>query len=185
MSCRRAAGAGGGRPTSLSVVRRTVPSAILTSSMPGDQQPTTKTVLAVLAKTRIVEVRREFGVVVPATGTKDVQVAAFADSGQVRFQDVLGTLGRDELKAACRAHGLDDSGRARPSLAARLLQAHGAGDSIPPAPIFAAREIPRYAPRPGDIVQVQHRQYLALDVEAPRAGGDPTLVLLAREGSPR
>jgi superfamily II DNA or RNA helicase len=143
-----------------------------------DQQPTTRTVLSVLQKARVLEVGREFGVVVPATGTKDTLVEALATSGQVRFQDVLGALGRDELKAACRAHGLDDSGRARPALAARLLQAHGAGDSVPPPPIFAAREIPRYAPRPGDIVQVRHRQYLALDVQAPPAPGHHTLVQL-------
>ncbi len=145
--------------------------------MPGEQQPTTRSVLAALAKSRIVEVGREFGVVVPTAGTKDVQAAALADSGQLRLQDVLGALGRDELKAACRAHGLDDSGRARPALAARLLQAHGAGDSVPPPPIFAAHEIPRYAPSPGDIAQVRHRKYLALDVHAPPAEGHQTFLL--------
>jgi hypothetical protein len=32
-------------------------------------------------------------------------------------------LGREELKPACRAHGLDDSGRSRSDLMGRLLDA--------------------------------------------------------------
>ena len=134
--------------------------------------------LQVLPKNRIIELGRTFAVAVPANGSKEEQVDALICLGTVRFRELLGALGRDELKAACRSHGLDDSGRARPLLAARLLEAHGATETAPPKPLFAANKIPRYAPRPGDIVQVRHRQWLVEAVVAPPEDGHATLVKL-------
>ncbi len=140
--------------------------------------PSTRTVLQTLPKTRLLELGRTFAVAVPPNATKEAQAEALAASGAVRFRELLGSLGRDELKAACRFHGLDDAGRARPLLAARLLQAHGSLESAPPRPIFTANQIPRYAPRPGDIVQVRHRQWLVEEVVPPPAEGHATLVKL-------
>ena len=140
--------------------------------------PSTRTVLQALSKTRLLELARIFSVAVPTSATKEAQAEALAASGTIRFRELLGALGRDELKAACRSHGLDDAGRARPLLASRLLQAHGATESAPPKSIFTANRIPRYAPRPGDIVQVRHRQWLVEDVVAPPAEGHATLVKL-------
>jgi len=131
--------------------------------------PTTRSVLQALSKARLLELARTFAVAVPPTGTKDAHADALVDAGSVRFPDLLAALGRDELKAACRTHGLDDSGRARPLLAARLLEAHGAAESVPPKPLFSANTPPRYAPRPGDIVRVRHRQWLVEAVVAPPA----------------
>jgi len=125
-----------------------------------------------------VELGRTFAITVPTTATREEQVEALVSPGVIRFRELLGTLGRDELRAACRAHGLDDSGRARPLLAARLLQAHGLAETVPPKAIFAANAIPRYAPRPGDIARVRHRQWLVDDVVPPPAEGQATLVKL-------
>lgn len=119
-----------------------------------------------------------FAVALPTSGSREEQVEALVSTGVIRFRELLGALGRDELRAACRAHGLDDSGRARPLLAARLLQAHGSAETAPPKPIFTANAIPRHAPRPGDIVRVRHRQWLVDGVVPPPAEGQATLVKL-------
>lgn len=140
--------------------------------------PSSRSILASLPKPRLVEFGRIFAVALPPSASRDEQVEALIGAGVVRFRELLGALGRDELRAACRSHGLDDSGRARPLLAARLLQAHGATETAPPKPIFTANAIPRYAPRPGDIVRVRHRQWLVDGVVPPPAEGQATLVKL-------
>ncbi len=140
--------------------------------------PSTRTLLAELPKARLLDLARAFSVNVPPTGTKEGQVEALVRSGAVRFRELLGALGRDELKAMCRSHGLDHSGRARPVLAARLLQAHGAAESTPPKPIFVANELARDVPRPRDIVRVRHRQWLVEHVAPPPAEGEATCVSL-------
>jgi hypothetical protein len=145
---------------------------------PTVDAPTTRSVLETLAKARLVELGRGFAIAVPANATKEQQIEALAAAGAVRFRDLIASLSRDELKAACRAHGLDDSGRARTALAARLLELRGARETMPPRPIFTANEIPRHAPRPGDIVRVRHRQWLVESVAPPPEPGHATLVRL-------
>jgi len=140
--------------------------------------PTNESVLSVLTKARLEDLGRQLGLVLPVEGKKDELVRAMAESGQVRFPELLRSLGRDELKSACRAHGLDDSGRARPLLAGRLIDAHGE-EAEPPEIIFSADEIPRYAPTPGDIVQVRHRQWLVEEVTPPPEPRHATAVRLA------
>jgi hypothetical protein len=139
---------------------------------------TTTSILQTLSKARLIELGRAFSAAVPASGSKDEQVVALVQSGTVRFRELLSALGRDELKAACRAHQLDESGRARTALAARLLQAHGATETAPPKPLFSPNLAPRYAPRAGDIVTVRHRQWLVAAVAPPTAEGDATRVSL-------
>ena len=114
----------------------------------------------------------------PASGTKDQQVEVLAASGRLAFREVLGELGRDELRLACRAHQLEDTGRARPLLAARLLQAHGVLDSVPPAPLFAGRTSDRDVPQRGDIVGCRHRQWLVQEVTPPPGPEDATRLRL-------
>jgi len=129
--------------------------------------PTSKTILSALTKARVQDVGREVGFPVPDL-TKDKQIDLLVQTGRIHFRDLLGKLGRDELKAACRLHGLDDSGRARGDLQNRLLLARGeAVDSAPPPPMFTRGTIPRYAPKPGDIVACRHRQWLVEHVEPP------------------
>jgi len=126
-----------------------------------------RSVLAALPKARLVDLGRSFGVALATSTTKEQQVEALLGTGLVRFRELLQQLGREELRVVCRAHGLDDSGRARPLLAARILEAHGAADSVPPKPLFVADELPRYAPRPGDILVCRHRQWLVEEVHPP------------------
>jgi hypothetical protein len=140
--------------------------------------PTTRSVLLTLSRPRLLELGQSLAIAVPPGGTREQQADALLRTATLRFRELLASLGRDELKVACRAHGLDDASRARPQLAARLLQAHGSTESAPPPPIFVAHQAPRYAPREGDIVAVRHRQWLVEGVVAPPVQGNSTLVRL-------
>jgi superfamily II DNA/RNA helicase len=142
------------------------------------QALTAEALLGVLPKERIVALGRDLDVTIPSSGAKERQIQVLVRSGRLRFRDLLRHLGRDELKAACRAHGLDDTGRARIELQARLLKARGNAESAPPAPLFSAEEIARFMPRRGDIVMCRHRQWLVDEVVAPPAEGDATRVRL-------
>ena len=138
--------------------------------------PSSRSVLGLLPKSRLLDIGRDIGLAVPPTATKEAQVELLASSGLVGFTSLMQSLGRDELRTACKAHGLEDSGRARSRLAGRLLEAHGAADSVPPRPIFKAHEIPRYAPRVADIVACRHRQWMVEEVVPPPADGHATRV---------
>ncbi len=89
--------------------------------------PTTRSVLLTLSRPRLLELGQALAITVPPGGTREQQADALLHAATLRFRELLVSLGRDEPKAAaaCRAHGLDDVSRARPQLAARLLQAHG------------------------------------------------------------
>src|SRR5688572_7518538 len=116
--------------------------------------PTVRTVLAPLTKGRLEELGRDLGLALPGAATKDAQLEAFAKA-DLPLAQVLGGLGRDELRAACRAHGLDFKTRARSALIATLA---GSPKSQP-----VERPRKRSAedlPQPGDLVHVRHRQYL-------------------------
>jgi len=65
-----------------------------------------RSVLSVLTKGRLEDLAREFGITLQSTATKDAQVAVLADSA-LDLPSVLGRLRRDELRSACRAHGVD------------------------------------------------------------------------------
>jgi hypothetical protein len=91
---------------------------------------------------------------------------------------VIRMLSRDELKQACRAHGLDDSGRSHTELASRLLGRSFETATLP-APLFAGTSrTSGDLPEPGDIVQVRHRQYLVEEVIALPLLGEATRVCL-------
>jgi len=91
---------------------------------------------------------------------------------------VIRLLSRDELKQACRAHGLDDAGRSRTELATRLLGRSFETATLP-APLFAgSARASGDLPEPGDIVQVRHRQYLVEEVSALPLLGEATRVRL-------
>jgi hypothetical protein len=140
--------------------------------------PSARSILEALSKARLLELGRAFGIAVPLNATKDLQIEALVAPGTLPFRELLASLSRDELKVACRSHDVDDTERARTALAVRLLQSRGTRETIPPKPIFTAHEIPRYAPRPGDIVQVRHRQWLVEAVTPPTHYGHTTLVEL-------
>ena len=134
-------------------------------------------VLAVLTKGRLAELGRELAVALPVSATKETQIERLVRAAEPTMATLARFLTRDELKAACRAAGLDDTGRARGDLARRLLGEQAKEGTIPP-PIFGAPSFPRELPRAGDIVEVRHRQWLVEDVAQPPVPTDATCVSL-------
>jgi len=133
--------------------------------------PTTQSLLAALTKPRLLDIARELEVAVPSSGKKEAQVDALVAAGRLTFRSLVERLGRDELRAACKEHGLPAASRSRTELAASLLAAHGASDTVPPRPLFAEKASARWLPRPKDIVQVRRRQWLVEEV-TPGAGAE-------------
>ena len=132
--------------------------------------PSPRTVLSALPKLRLAELGRELGLAVSETLTKDAQIDALLPS-LPPLHDLVGRLGRDELRAACRAHGLDDRARGRTELAAHLLGTtpDALAPPRPPRP-------PGALPRAGDIVHARHRQYLVSEVTPATRHGESTRV---------
>jgi superfamily II DNA or RNA helicase len=140
-------------------------------------QPNVRSVLdAVSTKARLFEVARHFGVSVPVKGTRPDVAAALARSEQVRFRSLIEWMSRDELRQACERHGLITETRARPKLAAKLLEAACVPETSPPAALFGARVVERSIPRTGDIATVRQRQYLVESVAPPGAPDEATRV---------
>ena len=86
------------------------------------QEATLDTVLLALTKDRMAELGRRVGVAL-RSGTKKDYVDRLSESARLPFRDLLAQMKRDELRAACRAHDLDDSGRARQALGYRTRPA--------------------------------------------------------------
>jgi len=103
--------------------------------------------LATLTKERLVELARGFELEVPVRSSKYELVEALAHSHRASFERILGTLGRDELKAICRAGGLDDSGRAKEPIIDRIL---GREDAPHLPGIFAGSSASKPTPEPVD-----------------------------------
>lgn len=75
--------------------------------------PSSVSVLGVLTQNRLVDLSRILGVSIPVSGRKDVQVARLLDGAKMPLPNLLGHLNRDELRAACRGHGLEAESRSR------------------------------------------------------------------------
>ncbi len=114
------------------------------------------------------DVARSRGIGAPSAKPKRKEmIDLLLQDSALNFRAVLSLLGRDELKAACRAHVVDHSGRSRADLQARLIAARGdAVESAPPPPAFVPTGPVRHEPRTGDIVLCRHRQWLVEDVVA-------------------
>lgn len=136
--------------------------------MSSIQPPNPTSVLEALTAERLLDVSRTFGIHVE--GGKETK-ARMADrlGSQLDGQlpTVLRELGRDELRAVCRRHGLDDGSQSRSELQARLLEAAGM-DPSKSAPPPAQHRLDGL-PAPGQVVQARHRQWL---VEAVHPGQD-------------
>ena len=137
---------------------------------------TLESVLGTLPKGRLVELGRHFAVGLDDAGTKESHLASLKGSDQLRLHQLVSWMGRDELRRACERHGLTAKERSRPALAAKLLGASGAPESVPPKGIFGGRDFKRHAPEKGDIVQVRQRQYLVESVTPPPQPEDATVV---------
>lgn len=83
-----------------------------------------RTALDVLTKPRLLEVGTALDVDVSGRQRKSDLVEALASSRRAPFPRILENLKREELKAICRAAGIDESGRTKARLADRILR-HG------------------------------------------------------------
>jgi len=139
--------------------------------------PTADSILGVLTSARLLDLCRLFGCEVhDITGGKERLVHKLAEQMTGRLPAVLRELGRDELRAVCRRHGLDASARARADLQALLLTAAGVDPrdiSVPPAPPSADE-----LPKKGQIVHARHRQWLVDEVQPGIADESPLVRLI-------
>lgn len=67
--------------------------------------------LATLSKERLLDLARDVEVFAPTTGAKTVIAESLADARPFKFGELLQRLRRDELRVACREHGIDDASR--------------------------------------------------------------------------
>jgi len=92
-----------------------------------------RVVLESLTKALLADLAR--GAEIPVSGrNKSGLVDAIMAVRSLRLEDILATLSRDDLKAACLAAGLDDSGRAKQVIIDRLLGREGftlTGEPVP------------------------------------------------------
>jgi hypothetical protein len=158
-----------------------LPPLAVTATQTFTTAPSSRSVLAILTKARLLDIARGLERSISGAASKDAIAAEIAGSGLLRFGELLQRLGRDELRAACRAHGLPDASRSRPELMAHLVQAHGSADSVPPAPMFSAHAPRRDVPVKNDIVRCRLRQWLVEEVVPSSTPGQATLVRLDYE----
>jgi len=118
-----------------------------------------------LAQRRILDLARVFGVrmrssLASAPKAQLAGVLGSALSGQLPA--ILRELGREELAAACKAHGVPADSPARRALIEALLVAAGIDPDLSfiPPPVMHDG-----VPRPGQIVRARHRQWLVEAVE--------------------
>jgi SNF2-related domain/Helicase conserved C-terminal domain len=138
-----------------------------------------QSVLGTLTKGRLGELLRDTDTPsIRPNSTKEEHVAAFIGTG-TDLPTVLARLRRDELRIACKMHGLDHTGRGRSDLAVRLLEGAGVSRAADPAAQYSKRRrAPGDLPKKGDIVRVRHRQYLVEEVKEPLEPMHQTLVSL-------
>jgi hypothetical protein len=141
--------------------------------------PSTHSVLGVLGKERLVDLGRFIDVRLTTKQTRDDQIKTLLQSGVLDFERALSFMRREELKSACRAHGLDASGRARDQLVERLRVLRGERKKGPPTgELMHVATRKRDLPIRGDIVSARHRQWLVEDVKLPPQVGQQHLVSL-------
>ena len=78
-------------------------------------------IVAAITRARLLELAREFEISGLSSSPKGEIVTAIAAKRSIETRRLLESLKREELKTACRAVGLDDHGRTKVELIARLL----------------------------------------------------------------
>jgi hypothetical protein len=125
--------------------------------------------LQALTQQRILDLARVFGVRLRSSSATKKQLAeALGSQLEGRLPSVLREFGREELAAACAAHGLPAESPARKELIEALLSSAGIdpAQSSPPAPIHDHNGVPKV----GQIVRARHRQWLVEAVDAGEEG---------------
>ncbi|PRQ02026.1 type I restriction enzyme endonuclease domain-containing protein [Enhygromyxa salina] len=111
-------------------------------------KPTKRTALATLTVKRLGGLCDAFELDRTGLTLKDDLIGVLACSKRANFAEVLDTLGRKELKSICQAHELDDSGKDRAKIAARILGNEPAAPSTPP-PAASKKTVKVVAEKPG------------------------------------
>jgi hypothetical protein len=94
-------------------------------------RPDKRSSLTLLTNERLRELAEELELS-PMSGMRhDELVQLLARSKRATFESVLGVLKRAELKEVCRRHGLDDGGKAKEEIVARILGGGGRGSAKP------------------------------------------------------
>ncbi len=125
--------------------------------------PSVDATLTTLTEPRLLDLCRLFGCDVrERSAGKERLVRRLADHVRGRLPALLGELGREELRAVCRRHGLDASSPARAELQARILTAAGLDPK-------SSSDRPRATtpdglPAKGQVVHARRRQWLVDDV---------------------
>lgn len=146
----------------------TVPSPIV--------KPTVESVVDTLTQPRLLDLFRLFGCEVRDSGnTKERLARKLTNHLDGRLTGLLRELGREELRAACRRHGLPEGARARLDLQTALLEAAG-HDPREITQDGRAREADGLPTR-GQVVRARQRQWLVDGVE-PGGIGESALVKL-------
>jgi Helicase conserved C-terminal domain/SNF2-related domain len=133
------------------------------SAPQSTRAPTPASVLQVLTQERLLDLSRAFGIGLQAgRETKAAMAARMGQRLSERLPTVLREFGLEELRAACRRHGVAADGRSRNELLARLLVAAGLDPSrsVPPPPEHHHDRLPE----PGQVVRARHREWLVEDV---------------------
>lgn len=99
--------------------------------------------LRALTRARLAEIAKGFKIEIPPRASKDDLIDALARSRRAAYPNILAALKRGELKAICRAHGLDQSGREKSIIIDRIMgrrqpEAGGEGGTLPATPFSAA-----------------------------------------------
>lgn len=84
-------------------------------------KPKKRSALEALTKKRLTQLVRAFELDVPSSRPKAELVDALASSKKASFRLILDELNRTELKDICRAHDMDDSGKLKAKITARIL----------------------------------------------------------------
>jgi predicted ATPase len=90
--------------------------------------PSKRRILELLLRDELIAVVERFELAVPKRGVRSQLIEALAKSRKAAPADILEQLPRDRLKQLCRELGLDDRGRSKAGLVARLL---GTKEQIP------------------------------------------------------
>lgn len=140
--------------------------------------PRTTTVLDALTRERLFDLGRVFGAALPATKQAKAAVAKSLSYvvGDDRLIDVLQELGRDELRAVCRAHGLEADKAARQELIETLAVAAGVDPKQEPS---GPRMSHDGVPHAGQVLAARGRQWLIESVESGRDYKESPLLRLA------
>lgn len=140
---------------------------------------TLETVLGALSRERLYDLARVMGAGVRETkSTKPILVRTLSTVlGAERLPAVLQELGRDELRAVCRAHNADGASSQRPELIEALLKASGHDPQAKvqdDAPVHGHRD---GLPREGQVLAARGRQWLIERVQAGDETDSPLLTL--------